>query len=144
MSEKLLKGMFVITIDSRDKICIELRDDTSRTLCVEIECDPVDFANALMHRNAPCEFQLKAEHVGQTMEVKVEHIPFKSSYGLHVYDTRVTAALAPFEVDGWVGNRGDIINFRRRVQANALSGDQINEPQGEFYRVGFHRWVNTP
>jgi len=141
MSEKLLKGEVVITIDSRDKICIELKDVVAGVKCVEIEIDPEAFAFAMHHRPSPCEFAWRPKHVGMKHESKEENVPFNSAYRVDkvITERAIDMALKPFEVDGWEARREDVGNHRRRCKTEEGSTEQ------EAYRVYFHRWVQpTP
>jgi len=140
MSEKLLKGEVAITLDSRDKICIVLKDVVSGVKCVEIECDPADFANALMHRPSPCEFEWRPAHVGLKQEHKTEQVAFRATYIHHAQERveEITKALKPFEVDGWKARHADVGNYRDRCKTKEGTTEE------ETYLVHFYRWVNIP
>ena len=136
-NKTILKGEVVITMDSRDKICIELTDTAARVRCVEIELDPADFANALMHRPSPCQFEWNPQQVGKRQEYKTEKVPFKYTYQRDAqFEADVDKALLPFEVDGWKARRADVGNHRCKTEDGST--------EQETYLVHFYRWVTIP
>jgi len=70
--------------------------------------------------------------IGSTFEVKREAVEFKAPYLSTAYllmrPPAVVEALAPFEVDGWIGDPSDLGNHHRRTKDGRQS-------------VTFRRWV---
>ena len=129
-------GKITITRQSRttcgDSVCIELTDESSGTRVVEVEMTVENFGNAITNLALqPCEFQWYPEApVGKVRETKTEIIqmPEGASYAKD-REALAKAAIAPFEVDGWVGYWRDALNHHRHTD-------------GTMYSVGFHRFVD--
>lgn len=112
-----------------DYITIEIRDKASTVEFVEVSIKYADFALALTGMGyTPCEFNLRdTKLVGSTHEHKTEVILFDRY--VPEEDPALKAALAPYEVEDWVGNVSDLLNGHHRVK-----GGQ---------EVGFVRYVNV-
>lgn len=145
VEEKTYEGLLGISrlqpSDMDRPIHLSLRDELSGSHFLEIELSLEDLALALTGRaDTPCNFTFYSmEQVGKVREGKDIVIPFTSTnseYG----DTREARqrekeeALAPYEVDGWIGSISDIGNHHRleTVQGVAIP----------HFRVSFHRYVD--
>lgn len=70
--------------------------------------------------NVPIQFWMnETGKVGATRETKTESVPFDYTKHKHPPDeyrtSEAVAALAPFEVDGWIGEERDLWNGHNRV-----------------------------
>lgn len=96
---------------------IAISDKLSGVQFLEVEISAVDFACALTASYRDCVFELRhPETVGMTAQGKTDVVPFERPWGLRGVDLEaaITAALAPFEVDGWEARRSDMTNQHRR------------------------------
>ena len=120
-------------------MCIRIEDDSSRVHFLEAQLGVEDFMLALAGRGyLDCEFDLRGvENVGRVLETKQEFVFVEDGdYDLLEYRARI--AIAPFEVDGWVGCDQDAMNHHR--QNNKLSWPEGKE--GQWYAVIFQRHVS--
>lgn len=119
-----MKGRIQINGD-RQGSQISIDDDSSGVRVIEINLGLEDFAYALMgHGYITCEYTGNFENAdlfGSEVAVKSEEVPFD----MHVMNSKakdeaaITAALKPFEVDGWVARRDDMTNGHCRVRGSA-------------------------
>jgi len=120
-----------------DSIRIELIDESSSCVLVEIRCSPETLGIALtgMGRN-PCTFEFFVDcPVGKKREVKHEKVFVPN--GPHAEkESRIAAALAPHEIDGWLGFAREADNPHRWVNRQ-----EATKPDGHWYNVGFIRFV---
>ncbi len=118
-------------------VSITIVDEFSRCGVVEIRVGLAVLTEALTglaYQPVECRWTSGVAHIGKTREYKSEVVWVPDSYKDDRGDI-VNAALAPFEVDGWVGSRADATNHHCRVRRNAarLGGSNM--------RVGFYRFV---
>jgi hypothetical protein len=118
-------------------ISIQIEDVASGCRILELDVPLADFAAALTGRylnDVPGTYW--PAPVGARAEIKREVVPFDSSGvpyaaerdGRYAHPA-VDAALAPFEVDGWKGDRSDLFNGHRHA------GDKLQ-------KVKFRRLVD--
>lgn len=115
-------------------ITISIEDALSGTCFCEVELTPEEFGNAVTGSSSrPGSFILHAGSVGKVHEHKSEVIPFSACVQEAGWDReqRKQAAVAPFEVDGWKADLGDLGNGHKSAGRDA-------------YRVTFHRYVDPP
>lgn len=111
-----------------DTFRIMLEDESSGTLCVEIEILPEHLALAMVgHSLQPCKFLIRPEMVGKVREHKAEVV--------RVYRTGRNN-LWKFEVDGWSGRESDMQNHHCVVDSDYEKG-------WTDYRVVFTRHVDA-
>ena len=139
--EKALQGQININRTSGREdgqvIKIELIDQLSRSHCVEIRMTLEQFAAALTGLSAQaCTFQFRPDVVGKTREFKDELV-FIPDGLFEKRGERAAKAVKEFEKDGWIGCRDDASNNHRVSNVQKCGG-------GTYYRVGFHRYVDTP
>lgn len=135
-----LRGTISLTrsMGSRNSFRLDLTDESSRALAVEVEIMPEDFANFMSTRPAACRFRFNDSGVvGMQAENKTELVPFDcfSKAPKVGADSRTKAAikaLAPFEVDGWKGEARDLWNYHNREKG------MLDRPH---QKVAFHRYV---
>lgn len=135
---KTLKGKITIGKTSSrdgDYVMIELEDSLSHCRVVEVRMSIEDFGQAILGLACQkCEFDLNDSGViGKTHEYKEEVVPVPDDFNSHGgnFEKLAAKALAPFEVDGWVGRKEDLKNFHRVER----KGNKIS------YRVSFVRYV---
>lgn len=133
---RLLHGTLTISRlhDSHgdDMMQISLVDRTSQTQCVEIRTTMQALMEALTSEaERPCTFEWRPEHVGKRAEHKIETVPFAGKYarGSMMSQTEKIRALAPFEINGWRGEKSDLGNMHRGGTRDG-------------YRVRFTRYVD--
>lgn len=112
-----------------DGVQIEIRDDASRTVLVQVSMDVHEFANALFalgHRPGTITHWYP-NLMGMTCEGDEVDVPLpKNQYATHAID------LKPYEVDGWICRADDANNSHRWFEKN-----------GSLYaRVRRHRYIN--
>lgn len=116
---------------------LHLTDAKSGVSFLEIDINITEFARgvfrSLYHR--PCLYELRAlQNIGKTLEIKDEVVPeIKGNYTWDRRAEKERAAVAPFEVDGWMARSGDYDNGHRMVRAKGS-----NETA---YKVQFYRFV---
>jgi hypothetical protein len=120
---------------ARDLVAITLRDGSSGCELVEVLVDKRAFIDAVFGlADVPCAFEYRPDcPVGKRREVKTEEMPISKDWYLADRKALVAAALAPFEVDGWVGHRSDLGNHHRHARSDA---------DRDWYRVTFVRYVD--
>ncbi len=92
-----------------DTIRFRMEDDSSGVTFIEAELSLEDFAKVLTGLgHVSCNFELHAQNVGKTREVKSEIVPLEDKY--RATDEQRQEALKPFEVDGWKARERDISN----------------------------------
>jgi hypothetical protein len=112
-----------------DTIYFQVTDEVSRSVILQLEMSPEQFALALTGLAVrPASAEWCVENLGKRREVKEEVVPF-SGYS-NSSDEEKARALAPFEINGWCARRSDLGNHHRIDAAN---------PAG--YRVVFTRFV---
>jgi hypothetical protein len=122
-----------------DVMSIEVVDDSSGVHFLRIDLTPHDLMCALTGRVTSIEMEIRGAHlIGTISEHKTELVKWKAysqktddRKGLddHERSPSVDKILAPFEIDGWRGSSSDLFNGHRS--------------EGEFQRVGFHRYVDA-
>ena len=125
-----LNGKVDIALRSDRLIRIALIDESSGVQFLEMNIAPEQLGLALTglgHQEFTYELH-SPELVGMKVERKNELVPWNGPYG-SVSPEALTAALAPFETDGWMAYRDDLTNHHMR------RGDAIQS-------VGFHRYVD--
>ncbi len=107
---------------------IQITDKASGCLVVTLHLSFSDLAVlTLTHGDVDVTAEYRLDNLGKTREVKYETV----EWDFFERDTiSKEDALAPYEVDGWVGSESDLGNHHRSVK---------NTPHG--YKVGFVRWV---
>lgn len=132
MQASKLEGKLTVSCPmgrKRDTITLSVKDTRSGVEFLEITLSPHDFALALTGQGLmPCELEVRGlELVGTQRERKTVDVPLPLD---RERDEDVGNPLAPFEVDGWMGNADDLHNPHRR-----------NYPAGTA-QVNFIRYVN--
>lgn len=109
--------------DGCDYISLQIVDEISRTRFVTVRVKYADFATALTGcAHADCQIEVnRLDLVGFTIETKRESVPF--DVFKREDQQAIAAALAPFEIDGWVGDRENLFNHYRR---NPDGTQQVN------------------
>jgi hypothetical protein len=132
----MLKGQLTISCTQSnaqpDYVSIRIEDNLSRVEFVQVEVSMETFALALMGKGyQECAFTLRRpDLVGMIAETKTELLPCPMKYCNEAgADEEIEQLFAPFEVSGWVGERGDIRNGHRK--------------EGDKMRVAFSRHVNA-
>jgi hypothetical protein len=123
------KATLTISRTSADKEMIRFRviDDASGTVALQLELTPEQFALGLTGQaNRPVEARWQTNYIGRVPETKTEVVPYTWRGS---QSNALDRALAPFEVDGWIGSRSDLGNHHRRAGAT------------NSYRVGFVRYA---
>ncbi len=118
--------------DGCDYISIYMTDESSGVRFVEVRVPYAGFAQALTGMGyVDCSFETRGTHlIGSTFEHKEMVIPHTASYRLDRNDTaKLDALLVPYEIEGWKGDRSDLVNGHR------------SSPEGQ--RVNFRRYVNA-
>lgn len=116
-----------------DTIRIEVIDQGSGISFVNAVMSLEDFARAVTGygwQSAELEVR-ELEKVGMILETKREQVTYDGPYfkeGALELAPTITEALRPFEVDGWKGDKSDLVNPHKR----AGKGTQ---------NVSFKRWV---
>lgn len=101
----------------KEVITIEIMDDVSRVTFVHAELDYESFTRLITGQaHIPCEFYTRGlDLIGTTAENKVERVTVPQNIGRR--DSEAAAKLlAPYEVDGWIGDRDDLWNHHRGSQ----------------------------
>jgi hypothetical protein len=133
----IVPGKLTIARTSNHEIRIYLEDASSGVPIVCVKCTPEDFGNAVTGLgDAPCSVGYRTEAwavVGKRHEHKEELIEVQGAWG------RLSAGecqniLAPYEIDGWIGDPSDLNNHHRL--GRSVDGTAIA-------RVGFHRHVDA-
>lgn len=113
--------------DDESCISITVTDELSRTRFLKIEISPEEFANAITNLGErPCMFELSAGLVGKRREHKTVVVPLKDPFKATA-DERL-AAIAEYEVDGWIGYKPDANNHHNYSDKGV--------------RVGFVRYIS--
>jgi hypothetical protein len=128
-----LQGRITISkVSGRDdnQVYLDIEDVSSGCRVVHVDMTLENFAEALFGRGwNPCNLEVFPEApIGMKAENKTEIAPFDCYASGRKDDAKVTAALKPFEVDGWRARREDMRNGHCRT------------PQGQ--RVTFFRHVH--
>ena len=134
---KTIKGRLTIARCSDDTVMIRLDDDAAGVTAVEIALSLLGYANAITNRgNVPCAFEFNDSGlVGTVREYKTEKVFVPECWEASSKESVALVALAPLEVDGWVGRHSDTLNWHNRT------GDPPpNGKKGSWYKVLFERW----
>lgn len=131
-----LKGKISVSRFSTNKepyhgISIEITDESSGTLVVEVTMTPEQFGNAISGLgHVECLFDFgNSDLIGKRREAKTVAIPLnKSPYKLQ--DSEIDDILADYEVNGWKARRSDFKNSHK------YGKDLVN--------VVFVRFVDAP
>lgn len=133
---KKLNGYLAITRPGTlkgDCISVQFTDRDSGCVALSATIDTSQFMRALTALNIECEFTFNDSGlVGKVAEHKTEQIKCTAWPG-NITDERRGRLLKPFEVDGWVGDRGDFGDHRKLVSGKK---NTVN--------VGFRRYVEKP
>jgi len=105
---------------------IRIIDDDARVVIVDANFSINDFADLLTNREIEATAKIRTEFIGMARETKTELVPFK--FGFAPTKAAKKKALAPFEVDGWIGYEDDLTNHH-------------NSDRNGNMRVGFYRHV---
>jgi hypothetical protein len=129
-----MKGAITISRPSGwDKrfIRIEVQDELSRAVFLQIEMDLDKFAEAITGLGyTDCEFTLKStDVVGLKREFKTEKVPVSSTW--NITPEEIETALQPFEIDGWQANKNNFRNHHNRVKDE------------NAFMVSFYRFVSS-
>jgi len=116
-----------------DTIRIGITDQGSGIVFVNAIMSLEDFARAVTgfgYQSA--ELEVRGLHkVGTILETKTEQVLYTGPHfrsGSLEMAPEIAEALTPYEVDGWVGDRSDLVNPHKRAKNGTQS-------------VGFRRWV---
>lgn len=128
--------------DGREAIEIQVTDDDSGVRFLEVQMSFKEFVKALTSSTGTGVAEVRwLDKLGTKREFKTELVPFdlttvKGRADIDECAEILRQALAPFEVDGWVGCRQDLLNWHRRSKTK----------KGEVYQsVSFTRYVEpTP
>lgn len=128
---KQLKGHITISrprgLDG-DHISIQLQDSLSGITFCQARLSLAEFAQCLTGLGyTDCEFDFYPSNVGKVLENKTELVALGTKYTV---DEKV-AAIAKFEVDGWVGRQEDVGNWHKRSKKD------------DGWHVGFRRFVEV-
>lgn len=128
---KQLKGHITISrprgLDS-EHISIQMQDALSGTTFCQVRMSLAEFAQCLTGLGySDCEFDFYPGNVGKKLESKTELVELGTSYTVDEKE----AAIAKFEVDGWIGYQKDVGNYHKRSK------------NGDFWRVNYHRYVEA-
>jgi len=131
-----MKGQITISRvhshQEQDYVSIRFNDETNGAEFLDAKMSLGSFADALLGlARVYCEFELRPQHVGKRREIKTEIVTV-SSYS--PTPEQKAAALAPFEVDGWVGRQSDLGNHHCAAGVSTRIGEYA-------YRVSFVRFV---
>lgn len=129
-----------------NEIRVEIEDEVSHTLVLEFKLTLEDYAKLLTGlSHVPGRMNwYGGERVGWKHEVKSVIVPFKTDGIADWYrmtdeerhaQPSVKAALAPFEVDGWIARVDDLFNSKRTVR------DKISNRERVGQTVSFVRWL---
>ncbi len=103
-----------------DGISLRVTDKASNSTILEIDMSVETFAHAMFITEQECEAHWRTKNLGLKHEWKKEVVPYE-----HGQDKK--KALAPFEIDGWIGTERDLDNGHRSVKG----GQEVH----------FDRWV---
>lgn len=121
--------------DGKDVILITVHDPQSACSAVTLKIGLEEFALALTSvARQPCEAEWDVSKLGMKHEIRQEFVVYTPDFNASK-EARALAeqrALAPFEKDGWLGDRNDLRNPHRRKVTDEGSG----------YYVTFHRWIS--
>ena len=115
-----MDGKLTISRNNHQAIRIAVEDIASGTqfLEVHVSADALGLAlTGLAYQ--PCTFELQATHVGKERQVKQEVVPYaipagqSFRYGSAEERVAKSAALAPFETEGWRGYAADLGNHHK-------------------------------
>jgi hypothetical protein len=139
--KKTLKGNLSVSAPFSspkvDYVVISLEDESSGTRFVEARIKYADFAKALVgNSQAPMEFELYADHVGEQYEFEQREV-FVPESPFDERETCAQAAVKLVEADGWAGEWKDALNHRRYIRGATVDG--VN---GRYFRIRFGRFVN--
>jgi hypothetical protein len=116
---------------------LSVTDERSRTQILDVDLTYEQFSMLLTGRyldGIPAEWS--AEKLGRRREGKSVLIPYPKALPHVSWDNERKPehdeALAPYEVDGWVGCAADLTNFHRACE---------NDDGVECRRVAFTRWI---
>ena len=141
---KNLKGSILIGKVSSNKepyhyMHIQIRDEESGCIVVELEMSMEAFAKSITGGNSPCDipFFNDSGNIGKIHEYKEEVVPL----GFQYTEDEKTDAIAIFEVDGWKGRREDLGNMHRRIRTRThdLQASRVEVIDG--WRVTYDRYV---
>jgi len=128
--------------DGSEFVEIRVEDELSGATFAEIRVGLAEFARALAARRVECAFRLRGmDIVGRRHEHKTVDIrhPCPGDHA-HERDGLLREAVAPHEVDGWVGDIDDFRNMHNRTDAHhTLLRHRAGE---EVYRIRFVRYVD--
>ena len=112
-------------------IRLSLHDDLSGTVVAEVRVSLEDMMEAITGLgHVPCTFEMLSDVVGKRCQATTTLVAFKPCYGNE--EERLKAAreaIAPHEVDGWIGSPMDVLNHH-------------NQAADGRYRVTFVRYVD--
>lgn len=114
-------------------ITIRVMDGDSGSHFVDVKVPYEEFALAITGMgHVDCSAVVRGlNRLGLVRENKSEVITLPPSVSRVEQDDEINDLLAPYEVDGWIGNRDDFKNWHRRSRS----------PSGNTITVSFQRWV---
>jgi len=117
-------------------VVIEITDNKSGQVVTEVKLTPHALGLAITGLSGvDVEFTEPSPMIGLRRETKHELVPAIDNSDISteiLRETVITNTLAQFEVDGWVGRRGDMTNGHNRVAKD----------DGFYQRVLFTRYVD--
>ena len=121
-----------------DTIRIEIVDQGSGISFVNAIMSLEDFARAVTGYGwQPAELEVRGlERVGMILETKTEQVPYDGPYfkpETLELAPQIAEALKPFEVDGWKGDKSDLVNPHKGTRSNVY--------KRRTQSVNFRRWV---
>jgi hypothetical protein len=118
--------------DGRKIVSIHVEDQTAAVRFLDVEMTFEEFVVALMSGTGEGEAVVRGlENVGKIHQSKIVEVPF-DMYASRGDMEAARIALAPHEVDGWVGTVDDLFNRHNLVN---------NDRENRRVRVRFFRWI---
>jgi len=126
---------------STNTIQIQITDSTSGIEFLRVELDAESLGLALTGLGyQTCHFHTNGlDKIGKHRETKTEvvFVPTPKSYQADDRATAAKAAIAPYEVDGWIGYVADAMNPHKSSRYK----DGVAAEGGQWYTVSFARFV---
>lgn len=123
--------------NGQDYIELAIRDERSGVQFLKGEIGLTDFAKLVTGQSEmPVALDLRGvESVGKFRETKSESVFFPDG-DYHEREFRAKAAIAPLQVDGWIGD------WRQLGNHHAIDRAVKHVAGGTFYKIGFYRFLD--
>jgi hypothetical protein len=138
------KGKITISrFSGTNTIQVQIEDATSgiEFLRVELDAEALGLTLTGLGRQ-DCAFRMNGlDKIGKQREIKTEvvFVPTPPSYQENDRRANAQAAIAPYEVDGWIGYVCDAMNHHRSSRYK----DGVAADGGSWYTVSFTRFVDA-